>query len=64
MSDSVGPEYLRAHDLQVLEYVEVTLTIDYPVRGSLEIELECPQSGHRSLLATNRPYDTYDALQL
>ena len=45
------------HNLNILEYVEVTVTITHRRRGDLRIELVCPNREHLSVLATPRYLD-------
>lgn len=45
------------HNLNILEYVEVTVTITHRRRGDLRIELVCPNREHLSVLATPRHLD-------
>ncbi|KAF6026264.1 PCSK7 [Bugula neritina] len=58
LSYQVSAQDLQAHNLNILEYVEVTLTITHRRRGDLRIELICPDTPHSSVLASVRPHDS------
>ena len=49
------------HNLNILEYVEVTVTITHRRRGDLRIEFVCPTRDHLSVLAPprHRASDSY-----
>lgn len=54
---SVGINDLSEHNLNILEYVEVSVTITHKRRGDLKIELICPNREYSSILASPRPLD-------
>ncbi|TRY83368.1 hypothetical protein DNTS_016643 [Danionella cerebrum] len=54
---NVSEADLRVSGLRTLEHVLVTLSIDHPRRGTLEIILQCP-SGMSSLIGARRMLDT------
>ncbi|XP_067935170.1 proprotein convertase subtilisin/kexin type 7-like [Watersipora subatra] len=57
LSYPVSAEDLQNRNLNILEYVEVTVTITHEQRGNLMIELKCPNTEDSSVLASYRPYD-------
>lgn len=55
---AVSIEDMQRHNLNILEYVEVTVTITHEQRGNLKIELKCPNTEDTSVLASYRSEDT------
>ncbi|KAL5020538.1 hypothetical protein ScPMuIL_003430 [Solemya velum] len=56
MGYNVTEEKLRGYELNILEYVQVTVTLEHPHRGMLEIRLQCP-SGTDSVIGATRSHD-------
>lgn len=54
----VSAEDLRQSGMETLEHVAVTVTINHPCRGNVEIILVCP-SGMTSVIGARRVIDRY-----